>query len=168
MAEESEEKTEEQGKGGASVLTIALVGVVALLAGAGATYFLVGGAAEPGTVGEAEGEAADSTQEAEVPFSERLVSLDPFVVNVSSNPYPRYVKVKMELEVDEPEQKQRIEDRMAQVRDSLIVLITSKRLDDVSDFEGKALLKEEIVDRLNGLAPEPLVRSVLFTEFVIQ
>ena len=53
-------------------------------------------------------------------------------------------------------------------RKAVIVLLTSKRLADITNFEGKALLKEELVDRMNAVLQQSRVRSVLFTEFVIQ
>lgn len=166
MAEEETEKTEEK-SGGSPILLIALVGIVALALGAGATYFLVGGGQESSAEEAAQAEKAQP-EAAPVPFSERVVALEPFVVNIESDPYPRFLKVRVELEVEKPEHKAILDERLAQVRDALIVLITSKRISDVTDFEGKALLKQEILDRVNGLLDEPFVRSVLFTEFVIQ
>lgn len=162
---ESEEQEAKPAGGGKPLVWMALVGVVALLAGAGGTYFAVGGE-DRGSEGAEASEA--QAEPAPVPFSERVVPLEPFVVNVTGDEYPRFLKVTVKLEVEEPSQKQIVEDRMAQIRDSLIVLITSKRLSDVSDFEGKALLKQEILDRVNGLFDEPFVKSVLFTEFVVQ
>jgi flagellar basal body-associated protein FliL len=54
------------------------------------------------------------------------------------------------------------------VRDAMIVLLSSKQLSDITDFEGKALLKEDILERLNDLLDTGSVQSVLFTEFVVQ
>ena len=61
-----------------------------------------------------------------------------------------------------------MEERVTQVRDSAILLLSSKRLSDVSDFEGKALLKDDLQDRVNSLLEIGRVESVLFTEFVVQ
>ncbi len=166
MAEEETEKTEEK-SGGSPILLIALVGIAALALGAGATYFLVGGSQESSAEEAAQAEESEP-EAAPVPFSERVVALEPFVVNIEADPYPRFLKVRVELEVEKPEQEAILDERLAQIRDALIVLITSKRISDVTDFEGKALLKQEILDRVNGLLEEPFVRSVLFTEFVIQ
>jgi flagellar basal body-associated protein FliL len=48
------------------------------------------------------------------------------------------------------------------------VLLSSKQLSDITDFEGKALLKEDILERVNDLLETGDVKSVLFTEFVVQ
>jgi flagellar FliL protein len=57
---------------------------------------------------------------------------------------------------------------LPQVRDALIVLLSSRQLSDVTDFEGKALLKEDMLERVNDLLATGNVRSVLFTDFVVQ
>ena len=61
-----------------------------------------------------------------------------------------------------------IELQVPQVRDALIVLLSSKQLSDVTDFEGKALLKEDMLERVNDLLESGQIRSILFTEFVVQ
>ena len=61
-----------------------------------------------------------------------------------------------------------IEARVAQVRDTTILLLSSKRLSDITDFEGKALLKDDLRERVNALLDQGQVRSVMFTEFVVQ
>ena len=49
-----------------------------------------------------------------------------------------------------------------------ILLLASKRLSELSDFEGKALLKEDLRERVGGLLEFGTVDSVMFTEFVVQ
>jgi len=52
--------------------------------------------------------------------------------------------------------------------DTIIVLLTSKRLEDLGGFEGKVILKNEIARRLNDMLGKDRIQSVLITEFVIQ
>lgn len=101
-------------------------------------------------------------------FKERLYGLDPFVVNVTGDGYNRFLKLRVELETNDVKLKEEIDARLPQVRDALIVLLSSKQLSDITDFEGKALLKEDILERVNDLLETGNVRSVLFTEFVVQ
>ncbi len=49
-----------------------------------------------------------------------------------------------------------------------LLLLSSKRLSDVTEFEGRALLKDDLRERINGIVGEGKVASVLFTEFVVQ
>ncbi len=101
-------------------------------------------------------------------FAERLYSLKPFVVNVTGDGYSRYLKIKLDLETDDAAVKEELEARLPQVRDAVIVLLSSKRLSDITGFEGKALLKDDIRMRVNDLVESGKVESVLFTEFVVQ
>lgn len=166
MAEENEETTKKQGGG---FLPLLLVAILALGAGAGGSYALFAGKAAPEVTPEQEAaEAEGDIKKGAADFRERLVSLEPFVVNVTDEGLQRYLKISMDLELDDAEQKEELEARKPQVRDTVIVLLTSKRLSDVATFEGKALLKEELLDRVNAVLQIARVRTVLFTEFVVQ
>ena len=55
-----------------------------------------------------------------------------------------------------------------EIRDGILTLVSSKQLADVTGFEGKALLKDDLRDRVNALLDDGEVKSVLFTEFVVQ
>ena len=101
-------------------------------------------------------------------FADRVLALDPFVVNITGHDYARYLKVKVELEAESPTVRDELEQRLPQVRDGVIVLLSSRRLADVTDFEGKVLLKEAILERVNGMLESGNVRQVMFTEFVVQ
>ena len=103
-----------------------------------------------------------------VDLKQRVVALEPFVVNVTGDGYPRYLKLKIELEADTLETREEIEARLAQIRDAVILLLSSKRLEDIGGFEGKSLLKDDLRDRVNARLEGGEVKAVLFTEFVVQ
>lgn len=165
MAEEAEEQ-EEPKSGGPGWLVAILLGVAGLGAGFGGAMAVMPNvvASEPA----AEEEMAESEEPEEAAFSERLITLDPFVVNVSGEGYPRYLKVQVALELDSIEVKEDLELRIPQVRDLTILLLSTKRLSDLEGFEGKALLKDDLRERINALLEKGDVQSVLFTEFVVQ
>ena len=168
MAENEQEGAEAPAKGGASFIMVLLAALLSAAGAAGGTWFLVGRAPEPAVEAEAAAEEAEPEEPAAAAFRDRVYALDPFVVNVSGEGYPRYLKLKVELEADSPEAREELEARVAQVRDATILLLSSKRLADLADFEGKALLKDDLRDRVNGVLEEGSVESVLFTEFVVQ
>lgn len=89
-------------------------------------------------------------------------------MNVTGDGYSRYLKIKVELEADSPELKTEIDARLPQVRDAVVVLLSSNKLSDITDFEGKALLKQDIFERVNDVLETGELKSVLFTEFVVQ
>ena len=90
------------------------------------------------------------------------------IVNISGDGYARLLKVKVELECESPEVKAEAEARVPQIRDGILTLVSSKRLSEVTSFEGKALLKQDLQDRFNQMLTSGRVESVLLTEFVVQ
>jgi len=141
--------------------------------GAGGAFFFLKSqpapaAEDPAAIAAAEAAAAKQREAEGEGFKERLYSLDPFVVNVTGDGYSRFLKVKIELEADSPDLKTELDARLSQVRDALIVLLSSKQLVDITDFEGKSLLKEDVLERVNDVLVTGSVKSVLFTEFVVQ
>jgi len=160
-------------KGG--ILPIAAAALVSLGIGAGGAFFFAGSKGGDSHAASPESEhAAPAMSEAEQQkqatdsYKERLYALEPLVVNVTGDGYNRFLKLRVELEAGDVALKQEIEARLPQVRDAMIVLLSSKQLSDITDFEGKALLKEDILERVNDLLETGDVKSVLFTEFVVQ
>ncbi len=98
----------------------------------------------------------------------KYVALDPFIVNLVADDYARYLKVRIELEPDKAKTRAELEGSLPQVRDATIALLSSKQFQDVTSFEGKALLKQDLMERINGMLKKGRVKSVLFTEFVVQ
>ena len=158
MSDETEQVTPSQS--GPSWLVVALVGLLCAGAGGAGTFFLTSSASSA--------TAEPSPEVVEAPFGERVLELDPFVVNVGDEGYPRYLKLDLAFEVDSAESLADLEQRVPQVRDMTILLLASKRLSELSDFEGKALLKEDLRERVGGLLEFGTVDSVMFTEFVVQ
>jgi flagellar basal body-associated protein FliL len=169
------------------MLPLILVGVVALVGGAAVGNFalpkLLGGGAAHAEAEAKEGEDAEPHGEDAAPeggghaaepseptgsFADRVLQLDPFVVNVTGETYPRYLKVQVAFETASPAGKALLEERVAPIRDLTISLLSSKRLADVTDFEGKALLKDDLRHQVNELLGKEQVEAVLFTEFVVQ
>jgi flagellar FliL protein len=105
---------------------------------------------------------------ADAALRERMLPLDPFVVNLLDQDAARYLKVRVELEAESPALRSELESRLPQVRDGVISVLSARDVADVTSFEGKTLLKQDIQERVNGLLRGGRVRSVLFTEFVVQ
>lgn len=166
MAEETDSENEGGGSGGGTSLILVLViMILALVAGAGGTFFFLSQAPTPAeAVVEIEEEPADPGAE----FQERLLSLEPFVVNIAGEAYPRFLKLKIELEADSPATKQELDARRPQIRDATILLLASKRLPELNEFEGRSLLKDDLKIRITSLLASGEVASVMFTEFVVQ
>jgi len=99
---------------------------------------------------------------------EIMVHLDPFVVNLLDEEGRRYLKVTIDLSVSSEDVSKEIEDRLAEVRDQIIICLSDKSFKEICDQAGKMHLREEIKRKLNSLLASGQVMKVLFTEFVVQ
>jgi len=98
-----------------------------------------------------------------------MFSLDPFVVNLVSNPSEiRYLKVTIKLQLAKDEYTKDLTDRLPQIRDALLILLSSKDYVVLRTVEGKMELRDEILDRVNRVAKGEKAKAAYFTEFVIQ
>jgi flagellar FliL protein len=61
-----------------------------------------------------------------------------------------------------------LEKSLPRLRDALILLLSSKTYLDLSSFEGKQQLKQDIKKRVSELPVGKKVTDVFFTEFVAQ
>ena len=61
-----------------------------------------------------------------------------------------------------------VNERMPQIRDSILLLIGNKTFAELNDLQGKLQLRAEIIVRLNKLLKKGKVKGIYFTEFVVQ
>ena len=61
-----------------------------------------------------------------------------------------------------------LEKRKPQVRDSILLLLSSKTFEDIATFKGKTKIRNQITARLNGILMPGSIKKVYFTEFVVQ
>jgi flagellar protein FliL len=97
-----------------------------------------------------------------------IFPLEPFIVNIYDGQELRYLKVKVELEMVNPAIKNEIDGRLAPIRDSILILLSAKTLQDVQDVQGKNALKDEILGAINKNLPPGKIVKVYFTDFVVQ
>ena len=143
------------------------VAVVLLLAGGGGAAWWLGVVPIPshGAPAEAkeEGEAKDKRPEVGA-----LLALDPFIANLADEDGKRYLKATVQVEFTEGKVPPEVNARLPQIRDLLLTLFTSKMFAEIRTPQGKALLRDEIINRLNRVLRRDLVKAVYFTEFIVQ
>ena len=98
----------------------------------------------------------------------KMYPLDTFIVNLAGGKGKRYLKVKMDLELDHEKVEQEIKMKMSRIRDRILMLLSSKSFQQIESMEGKDTLREEIIARISGLVTSGKIRSVYFTDFVVQ
>jgi flagellar FliL protein len=97
-----------------------------------------------------------------------LFPLDTFIVNLADQARNRYLRVTMDLELIEASDADKLNERLPQVRDSILMILPSKRFDDIASMEGKTALRDEIIAKLNSFYTKDVVSNIFFTEFVVQ
>ncbi|MBI2877665.1 MAG: flagellar basal body-associated FliL family protein [Candidatus Tectomicrobia bacterium] len=109
--------------------------------------------------------AGASGEEAEMGIIEPL---ETFIVNLADNGGKRYLKVGINLELSSPELGEEVKKKTPFIRDTILILLSSKSYTDIGDTKGKTLLREEIVARINPVLKEGRIKKVYFSEFVVQ
>jgi flagellar FliL protein len=111
----------------------------------------------------------DDPAPAKVEHAEKaLMPLEPFLVNLADKDARRYLKVKIDLEVDNEKAAKELEKSLPRIRDQLIFLLSSKSYPDVATPEGKHQLKKDILAQLHAIPAGKKISAAYFTEFVAQ
>lgn len=177
---DSEKKAEpEKKKGGIPKLAI-LGGLVLILAVAGFvgyTLFFKGHKSASSTNATTEKTTEEAPKgekehgkegEKEKGAKGKMVSLPPFVVNLADPAGRRFLKIGMDLEMADEKSVEELKQSLPKVKDTLLLLLSSKTYESLSSMEDKLLLKKDIEERLSQIIGPSKVSSVYFTEFVIQ
>ncbi len=97
-----------------------------------------------------------------------MFPLDTFIVNLADEKVKRYLRVTMQIELKDGEPVDILEQRLVQVRDIILMILPTKRFQEIRSADGKTLLRQEIMTRLNGLLKKDVINNIYFTEFVVQ
>jgi flagellar FliL protein len=99
-----------------------------------------------------------------------IIPLKSFVVNLFDKRGlgKRYLKISMELEVGSEEDRTKVENNVPRLRDTVLILLSSQTLKEINTMEGKLELKNAVILRMNQILGNKTVRSIYFTEFVVQ
>ncbi len=162
MADKKEKETQEEKKGGKKKLLLLLIIGLVLLGGvgSGAYFFLFAKNSPP-----PEEEAPPEPPKPQVgPF----LQLDPFIVNLADPTGHRYLRAKITLEFRDDQAYQQANERIPQINDAIIMVLSSKTVEEVLSPEGKLELRMELIRKLNELLGPNAIRNIYFTQFVVQ
>lgn len=158
MAEEKDdlqEESTEKKKGSKTLLIIIIAVSVVLGAGGFVGFKLMAG-------------KSDTKEEKKVVEKTTTVPLDPFVLNLADR--GRYLKMTVQLELSDESYVELVNQKIPQLRDTIITLVSSKSVNSISSPEGKFQLKDEILFRANQIlgGEKDIIKNLYFTEFVMQ
>ncbi|MCL1940237.1 MAG: flagellar basal body-associated FliL family protein [Desulfovibrionaceae bacterium] len=96
------------------------------------------------------------------------IALPQFTTNLADPLGQRFIRLNMEIEVADARVGEEITRQNARIRDSILMLLSSKSYADIATTESKLMLKSEITDRLNTILGPGKVYQVFITDMVIQ
>lgn len=160
-AEEAAPPPKKKGK----LLVILIVLLLLGGGGGGAAWYFMGA-----KKGGEHGAEAKKEEPEKPPIFTRL---DQFTVNLQkSDGEDHYLQVELDLQVAENKVTDDIKLRMPQIRNAMLLLLSSKTPEELASVEGKQKLSADIVAQINKIigAKEPKtgVLGVYFSSFVIQ
>jgi len=162
MAEEKEDvkDAEKEKAPKKSKLKLIIIAVVVLLIGGGGIFGY-----SKFNKGKEEKAETGKTEKVSI-----VCPLNSFVVNLldKQGVGKRYLKVTMQLEVGKEEEKLIVEIHNPQIRDTILLLLSSQSLKEINTMEGKLELKQALLSRMNQILGDGVVRRIYFTEFVVQ
>lgn len=94
-----------------------------------------------------------------------LVPLDTFLVNIASEEGTKYLQVRLELELSDQKLEDEVGKKKSALRDSIIVLLTSKSFRQLRERQALKRLRSEIKDTINRILTTGQVTQVYFTLF---
>jgi flagellar FliL protein len=159
MAQEEAAASEGGGEGKKKSSLVKIIILVALLAalGGGGFFGYMKFFKKPST-------------EAKEPVVEQPVTqeMGTYLVNLSDPGGKRYLKVTMQFELSGAKVSQELAKRSVEVRDRIIMLLSSKEYEDIGNPTGKVTLKKEMMAQLNKTLQDGQVKEIYFTEFLVQ
>ena len=169
MAKKDAEQTEQpEGKKSKLTLILAIVGGVILLGGVGVgAYFLGANGQEQTPAGEV-AESSAPAKKAQAGKVGPMVDISGFIINILDRDEIRYLKAAITLEADSEAGALELQERQAQVRDAILLLIGNKTFDELRDLQGKMQLRSELIAQINTLLQQGQVKNIYFTDFVVQ
>lgn len=142
-------------------IIIILIAIIAIGAGAGGTWYFMKNSADA---------AAEPEQPKEKPIT--FINLDTFTVNLQPEENGQYLQVGLTIKARESDVGTMISKQMPEIRNRILLLLSSKKSSDLSPKLGKEQLGLEILREIRqSLDTEEMkkdVIEVLFTSFVIQ
>lgn len=97
-------------------------------------------------------------------------TLNTYIVNLMGNSgmSSRYLKVGVLLGMTDPTAIPLLEKYKPLLDDAALILLSSKTYNDLATVEGKIVLKQEFISRVNQILGSNVVNKIYFSEFVVQ
>ncbi len=142
---------------------IILIALLAIGAGVGGTWFYMK---------NQHGDETGATKPAKK-LPTKFIKLETFTVNLQSeDDDPRYLQVELVIKANETGVVEVLAGKTPEIRNQILLLLSSKKAAEISTLEGKQQLSQDILQSLKQkIESEELqadILDLLFTSFIIQ
>lgn len=165
MADERDAQTEEEAPKKKSKFLFIILGVLILALGGGG-FFVYSKFFAPNYAIEGNEEAEEQVNPLENIGD--MYQLEQFIVNLSHPQGKRYLKLKVELELESAKAVEMATKASPKLRDVVIMMLTSMTFEEVMTPEGKIRIRDELLERFNQVIRPERIKNIYFTEFVVQ
>ena len=162
--EEKDEEKQEKAVKRAFPLKLVIIAVLALLV-AGGGFMVWKKMSAPKEKGQI---VAIKEKDNANPDMGPIYPLETIIVNLLDPSGKRYLKIQIQLELDNETLKVEIDKRMPQFKDAIISLLSSKTIPDINSVEGKMQLRAELAALFNQHLKSGKIANVFFMDFIIQ
>jgi flagellar protein FliL len=122
---------------------------------------------EPGANPEAAG-AAGEHGPGTPPGPGPILKLENFVIQLRGVDQDRYIRLAFDIEVSTEADREVVQKRLAQIRDTVISYFSDRTLDELRGSEGIERTKAAIIKRLDEIVPGRRIRALYITDLIIQ
>lgn len=143
---------------GNPVMLIAIVSVLVVLLAGGVSYFVV-----TNVLSSNKPHAQEKKEMGPLYNME-----DEIIANLADTDEDHFVKTKIALELSDKKLEKEVDERVPQIRDTIITILRSKETTDVQKKDGLNRIREEIMRKCNESLASGKIVNVYFTDFVMQ
>jgi len=167
MAEEKTENTKKNIFGNKKLIIIIAIVLIVLIGGSVAAYFifLKKPPVETNKNNNVEMILPTTSNESNIG---PMIDISEFIVNIISEDASHYVKAALTLELNNEEVAKEAEKRIPQIRDAILLHISSKTFEELQDLHGKKQLKAEMKSNINAFLKSGQIKNIYLTDFVVQ
>ena len=162
----TEEVAEAAPKPKSKLLMIIIAVLVMAIGGGAAYYFLAPKASHEGE--QKKEKEAEAKPEIYMPMEVFTVNLRPD----ADSQQQQFLQVVMSLQMPTDKDVEKIKERMPEVRNRILYILSNKKASEISTVEGKDILVKEITNQINipfyGSDKPQAVTTLFFTSFIIQ
>lgn len=165
LDDDPEEESDGKSGGGLKKILLILIPLL-IIGGAAGAYFMgfIGPSKEKTEMASDDGHSGDKKE-----LSTSFLKIPDMIVNLSSEDgQPRYLRLSVQLELENESEKAQIEAVMPRVIDQFQTYLRELRVRDLRGSAGIYRLQMELLSRVNAAAYPVEVQDVLFQEILIQ